>query len=104
MVAAVVEEVESASSESDGEGNKEGVKELAQAIVRFGEIYERMEESKQKQMIELEVKRMQFARDLELQRMKLFMDTQVQIEKIKHANWSPRNGEMLFSTIKLFLG
>ncbi|RVW69611.1 Trihelix transcription factor ASIL2 [Vitis vinifera] len=97
--AAAVEEVEeaaSARSESDGDGGREGVKELAQAIVRFGEIYEKVEESKQKQMIDLEVKRMQFARDLEIQRMKLFMDTQVQLEKIKHAKRSSGNGEMLF--------
>lgn len=88
-----VEEAESARSESDGDGGREGVKELAQAIVRFGEIYEKVEESKQKQMIDLEVKRMQFARDLEIQRMKLFMDTQVQLEKIKHAKRSSGNGE-----------
>ena len=99
-----VEEAESARSESDGDGGREGVKELAQAIVRFGEIYEKVEESKQKQMIDLEVKRMQFARDLEIQRMKLFMDTQVQLEKIKHANRSSGNGEMLFWIIKLSLG
>nr|GMD10833.1 trihelix transcription factor ASIL2-like [Ipomoea batatas] len=36
-------------------------------------------------MIELEKQRMEFGKDLELQRIQLFMDTQVQLEKIKQA-------------------
>ncbi|XAR49542.1 hypothetical protein NMG60_11032782 [Bertholletia excelsa] len=70
--------------DSDGNG-MEGFRQLAAAIKRFGQIYERVEEAKQKQMIELEKQRMQFAKDLEIQRMKLFMDSQIQLEKIKRA-------------------
>lgn len=70
-----------------------GYRELAQAIERFGEIYERVEAAKQRQMVELEKQRMQFAKDLEYQRMQLFMETQVQLEKIKRAKRSSRAGE-----------
>ncbi|GJS47396.1 hypothetical protein Tco_0899236 [Tanacetum coccineum] len=66
-------------------GDLDSMKRLANAIERFGEIYERVEGEKQKQMIELEKQRMQFTKDLEVQRMQLFMDTQVQLEKIKQA-------------------
>ena len=45
-----------------------GYRELAQAIERFREIYERVESAKQRQMVELEKQRMQFAKDLEFQR------------------------------------
>ncbi|CAI9087276.1 OLC1v1021311C1 [Oldenlandia corymbosa var. corymbosa] len=67
---------------------EEGMRSLAKAIERFSEIYERVENMKQKQMVELEKQRMQFAKDLEVQRMQLFMDTQVQLEKIKHVKRS----------------
>ncbi|KAJ4975471.1 hypothetical protein NE237_000577 [Protea cynaroides] len=72
-----------------------GFCQLAQAITRFGEIYERVEGTKQRQMIELEKQRMQFAKDLEFQRMQLFMDTQVQVEKIKRAKRAAASGETI---------
>ncbi|KAA8526289.1 hypothetical protein F0562_008508 [Nyssa sinensis] len=77
------------SRRRDGNG-VEGFRQLAEAIERFGEIYERVEEAKQRQSIELEKQRMQFAKDLEIQRMKLFMDSQIQLEKIKRGK---RNSE-----------
>ncbi|KAL7177208.1 hypothetical protein ACSBR2_030530 [Camellia fascicularis] len=64
------------------------MRRLARAIERFGEMYERIKEEKQRQMIELEKQMMQFAKDLDVQRMQLFMDTQVQLEKIKQAKQS----------------
>ncbi|KAL7000561.1 hypothetical protein U1Q18_001712 [Sarracenia purpurea var. burkii] len=67
-------------------------RQLAEAIERLGEIYERVEEAKQRQMIELEKQRMQFAKDLEIQRMKLFMDSQIQLEKIKRAKRTSDSG------------
>ncbi|CDO96797.1 unnamed protein product [Coffea canephora] len=79
------EEVEREEGTVAGE---EGVRRLAKAIERFGEIYERVENMKQRQMVELEKQRMQFAKDLEVQRMQLFMDTQVQLEKIKQSKRS----------------
>lgn len=76
---------------------KDGMRRLAKAIERFGEIYERVEEMKQRQMVELEKQRMQFAKDLEVQRMQLFMDTQVQLQKIKHAKRSGSDGMKFIS-------
>ncbi|KAM7499392.1 hypothetical protein LguiA_023806 [Lonicera macranthoides] len=61
---------------------EEAYKELARAVLRFGEIYERIENSKQKQMMELEKQRMEFTKDLEFQRMNMFMDAQLQLEKM----------------------
>uniref|UniRef100_A0A2N9HQC9 Myb/SANT-like DNA-binding domain-containing protein n=1 Tax=Fagus sylvatica TaxID=28930 RepID=A0A2N9HQC9_FAGSY len=72
---------------------REGMRRLARAIERFGEVYERMEKEKLSQMVELEKQRMQFAKDLEVQRMNMFMDTQVQLERIKHAKRSRSNGQ-----------
>ncbi|XP_019450307.1 PREDICTED: trihelix transcription factor ASIL2-like [Lupinus angustifolius] len=72
-------------SEKEGEY---GCKELAIAIERFGEIYERVESAKQRQMVELEKQRMQFAKDLEYQRMQLFMETQLQLHKVKRTKRS----------------
>ncbi|CAK8577117.1 unnamed protein product [Lathyrus sativus] len=62
-----------------------GYKHLAQAIEKFGEVYERVEASKQRQMLELEKQRMQFAKELEFQRMQLIMETQVRMQKIKRS-------------------
>ncbi|KAI3757831.1 hypothetical protein L6452_05374 [Arctium lappa] len=58
-------------------------KELARAIVRFGEVYERMENSKQEEMMKLEKQRMEFTRELEFQRLNMFMETQLELEKMK---------------------
>lgn len=75
-----------------------GCRELAQAIEKFGEIYERVEAVKQRQMVELEKQRMQFAKDLEFQRMQLFMETQVQLQKIKRAKRTAGAGQSLLYT------
>ncbi|KAK6133517.1 hypothetical protein DH2020_032731 [Rehmannia glutinosa] len=80
--------------EEEDEG-EEGMTRLAKAIERFGEIYEKVENMKQRQMVELEKQRMQFAKDLEVQRMRLFMDTQVQLEKLKQAKRSGSSGGMV---------
>ncbi|XP_068664050.1 trihelix transcription factor ENAP1-like [Aristolochia californica] len=93
-IGSVGPDVDSGSSRSASESPRnagkvedegDGFRQLAQAIVRFGEIYERVEEAKQSQMIELEKQRMEFTKMLEFERMQLFMDSQVQIEKIKRA-------------------
>ncbi|XP_073116543.1 trihelix transcription factor ENAP1-like [Elaeis guineensis] len=67
------------------EGNGEGLRQLARAILRLAEIYEKVEEEKQQQMMELEKQRMEFAKGLEFQRMQIFVDSQVQLEKIKRS-------------------
>lgn len=60
-------------------------KDLARAIIKFGEVYERIESAKQQQLMDLERQRMEFIKELELQRMQLFMQTQVELAKMKHA-------------------
>ncbi|XP_010655523.1 trihelix transcription factor ENAP1 isoform X2 [Vitis vinifera] len=86
------EEEEESRWSAERSGDVDGMRQLARAIERFGEIYEKVEAEKQKQMFELEKQRMQFAKDVEFQRMKMFMDTQVQLEKIKRAKRSGLNG------------
>ncbi|KAI3942904.1 hypothetical protein MKW92_040355 [Papaver armeniacum] len=71
------------SGESDRGGEGDGFGELAKAITAFADIYERVEGARQRQMMELEKERMEFMKSLEYQRMQLFMDCQVQMEKIK---------------------
>ncbi|KAL3680303.1 hypothetical protein R1sor_023259 [Riccia sorocarpa] len=60
-------------------------KDLARAIIKFGEVYERIESAKQQQLMDLEKQRMEFTKELEIQRMQLFMQTQVELAKMKHA-------------------
>ncbi|KAG1367916.1 trihelix transcription factor ASIL1 [Cocos nucifera] len=92
------------------EGNGDGIRQLARAITRFAEIYERVERAKQRQMMELEKQRMEFAKGLEFQRMQIFVDSQVQLEKIKRAKRAdsgygkfmfPWDLNMLSATMKL---
>ena len=93
------EEEERVSDDEEAEG--EGMSRLARAIKRFGEVYERVEAEKVRQMVELEKQRMQFAKDLELQRMHMFMETQVQLERIKRGKKSTPSGkdEETFSSL-----
>lgn len=60
------------------------VRELTQAILKFGEAYEQAESSKLQQVVEMEKQRMKFAKDLELQRMQFFMKTQLEISQLSH--------------------
>jgi len=71
------------NSNSKGRGWGSAVRELTQAIVKFGEAYEQAETSKLQQVVEMEKQRMKFAKDLELQRMQFFMKTQVEISQLK---------------------
>ena len=59
-------------------------KELTGAIIKFGEIYERVETSKLQNSIDLEKQRMEFMREMEIQRMQLFVQTQLELAKMKH--------------------
>ncbi|XVF27114.1 hypothetical protein REPUB_Repub14bG0078900 [Reevesia pubescens] len=71
---------------SGGKARKWGnsVRELTQAILRFGEAYEQAESAKLQQVVEMEKQRMEFAKELELQRMQFFMKTQLEISQLKH--------------------
>lgn len=88
------EEVEEEAEEEENENEENfGVKRLAKAIERFGEVYERVEAEKLRQMVELEKQRMQFASDLEMQRLRMFTEMQVQLERNKRSKRSNSNGE-----------
>lgn len=72
-------------------------KELARAILRFGEIYERIESAKQQQMMELEKQRLEFTKDLEFRRMNVFMEAQLQLVKLKRPSKnSSGSGKLCF--------
>ncbi|KAG9453554.1 hypothetical protein H6P81_006458 [Aristolochia fimbriata] len=70
-------------------------RELARAVVKFGEIYERIESAKQQQMMELERQRMEFTKDLEFQRMQMFMEAQLELEKMKRPKYNSGSGKKL---------
>lgn len=59
---------------------------LADSIQKFGEIYQKIEESKRLQMQELEKMRMEFHRDLELQKRQMLEQAQAEIEKLQQSN------------------
>ncbi|CAL9245895.1 unnamed protein product [Arabidopsis halleri] len=67
---------------------KQGYKEVADAIERLGQIYERVEERKRKEMVELEKQRMRFAKELECHRMQLFTEMQVRLHKLRRTSGS----------------
>lgn len=88
-------EMKDEEEEEERDGG-DGMKELAHAIQRFAEIYERVEEAKQKQIMEIEKQRMEFAKALEFERMQIFVDSQIQLEKIKRVKLKDA-GEILFT-------
>ena len=71
-------------------------RELARAILKFGEIYERIESAKQKQMMELEKERLEFIKDVECERMNMFMGAQLEIQKSKRKQRPASSGDCLF--------
>ncbi|XP_074575570.1 trihelix transcription factor ENAP2-like [Curcuma longa] len=74
---------------------RDELRELARAIESFAGLYQRVEEAKQQQRTELEKKRMEFTKELELQRMQIFVDSQVQLAKIKRVKPSEKDSYRL---------
>ncbi|KAL0736523.1 hypothetical protein Bca4012_012733 [Brassica carinata] len=68
-------------------------KELARAIVKLGEVYERIEGRKQRMMVELEKQRMEVVKELELQRMNMLMEMQLELEKSKNRKRGDGSGK-----------
>ena len=68
-------------------------RELARAILKFGEIYERIESAKQQQIMDLEKQKMEFTKDLEVKRMHMCMDAQLELEKMKRPKFASGSGE-----------
>ncbi|KAJ0244175.1 Sequence-specific DNA binding transcription factor [Hirschfeldia incana] len=77
---------------SGGEGSS-SCRELARAILKLGEVYERIEGAKQRMMVELEKQRMEAAKELELQRMNMLMDMQMELERSKLGKRRPASSE-----------
>lgn len=77
----------------NGNGNVNGgVMELAMAINKMGEIYEKVEMSRQKQEIEMEKERLAFNMDMELRKMNLLIESQVEMRRIKRAKLNSVEG------------
>ncbi|KAL5572689.1 hypothetical protein UlMin_022286 [Ulmus minor] len=56
---------------------------LADSVQKFGKIYEKIESSKRQQMMELENMRMEFYKELEMQKKQILEKTQAEIAKIQ---------------------
>ncbi|KAI5660572.1 hypothetical protein M9H77_29365 [Catharanthus roseus] len=67
-------------------GNGTSFKLLADSIQKFSDIYEKIENSKRQQMLELEKMRMDFHRDLELQKRQILERAQAEIAKIRQGD------------------
>lgn len=81
------DEQEEEQEESGGwEGDDESAKLLADSIQKFGQIYEKIENSKRKQMMELEKMRRDFQRELELQKKQIVDRAQAEIAKIRDSD------------------
>ncbi|XP_047069569.1 trihelix transcription factor ASIL2-like isoform X2 [Lolium rigidum] len=74
---------EPADAATDGD-RVQGMRDLAQAIRRFGEAYERVETAKLEQTVEMERQRLDFARELESQRVQFFLNTQMELSQAKN--------------------
>ncbi|KAJ4708406.1 Trihelix transcription factor [Melia azedarach] len=80
-------EVEDEAEEEDNsEESLASLRMLADSVNKFGEIYEKIENSKREQMMELERMRMDFHRELELQKKQILETAQVEIEKIREGD------------------
>ncbi|KAJ3700871.1 hypothetical protein LUZ61_004576 [Rhynchospora tenuis] len=63
----------------------EGMRAVTHAIVKFGQVYERMETSRLQQKMEMEKYRIEFAKELELQHMQFFMKMQVELSQLEQS-------------------
>jgi len=71
------------SRDEAGSGGDKGFKELARAIEAFAEMYERVENAKQKHELEMERQRIEFLKQLEVKRMENFVDAHVKLARAK---------------------
>ncbi|CAN6244772.1 unnamed protein product [Urochloa humidicola] len=70
-----------ANGAESSESRVQGMRDLAQAIRRLGEMYERMERAKREQELRMEQERLEAARELEEQRVEFFLKMQMEISK-----------------------
>ncbi|GAU17464.1 hypothetical protein TSUD_143180 [Trifolium subterraneum] len=69
--------------EVDKEEEEASYRVLADSIHKFGKIYEKIENTKRQQMMELEKMRLDFNKDLELQKKQILEKAQAEISKIQ---------------------
>lgn len=67
-------------------GSLASFKMLADCIHKFSDIYQKIEDSKRQQMVELEKMRMDFHRDLDSQKRQILERAQAEIEKIRQGD------------------
>ncbi|OIW08899.1 hypothetical protein TanjilG_05874 [Lupinus angustifolius] len=67
----------------DDDDDETSYRVLSDSIQKFGKIYEKIENSKRKQMMELEKMRLDFNRELELQNKQILERAQTEIAKIR---------------------
>ncbi|TXG61368.1 hypothetical protein EZV62_012731 [Acer yangbiense] len=79
--------------EDNNERSSASMRMLADSVTKFGEIYEKIESSKREQMMELERMRVDFHRELELQKKEMLERTQVEIAKIREGDDNENNEE-----------
>lgn len=85
-------ESESDDDDDEEEGEDDDVEDemsfrvLADSIQKFGKIYEKIENSKRQQMMELEKMRLDFNRELELQKKQILDRAQAEIAKIQEGD------------------
>ncbi|KAF5812656.1 putative transcription factor Trihelix family [Helianthus annuus] len=82
---------ESEDDDDDGEDewndeDGEGFRLLAESVQNFGEIYEKIEGRKRQQTMELEKMRMDFQRELEIQKKQILERAQAEIAKIREGD------------------
>ncbi|KAK7271284.1 hypothetical protein RJT34_27057 [Clitoria ternatea] len=70
----------------DDEEEEASFRVLADSIQKFGKIYEKIENSKRQQMMELEKMRLDFNRELELQKKQILERAQAEIAKIQEGD------------------
>ncbi|KAI9128580.1 hypothetical protein K1719_000063 [Acacia pycnantha] len=89
-------ESETSEDDSDGlrrsrivdndEGEESSFRELADSIQKFGKIYEKIENRKRRQMMELEKMRLDFNRELELQKKQILERAQAEIASLQEGD------------------
>ena len=72
--------------DEDEEEDKMSYRVLADSIQKFGKIYEKIENSKRQQMMELEKMRLDFNRELELHKKQILERAQSDIAKIQEVD------------------
>uniref|UniRef100_J3N1I2 Uncharacterized protein n=1 Tax=Oryza brachyantha TaxID=4533 RepID=J3N1I2_ORYBR len=77
--------VEEEMNGADSSNHTQALRELAEAIRRFGEVYERVESAKQEQELRMERDRLEAAHELEDQRVQFFLNMQMELSKANSA-------------------